>query len=94
MFYGAVFVLLHCIWVAVCTASPRNDTPPIPSELFNSLEELSRLVDIAYCVGTTGVQPPFQCLSHCVEFPDLQLLTVSVVASEYTHTINKINPYL
>ncbi|KAJ5678610.1 hypothetical protein N7462_006854 [Penicillium macrosclerotiorum] len=49
---------------------------PISSELFNSLEELSRLVDISYCVGTTGVQKPFQCLSHCEDFPHLELVTL------------------
>jgi len=45
--------------------------------LFDSLEELSRLVDISYCVGTTGVQQPFQCLSRCAEFPGFELITVS-----------------
>lgn len=77
MFYHTIIAFVHCIWVVVCIASPQNEPQPVPSELFNSLEELSRLVDIAYCVGTTGVQEPFQCLSHCAEFPDLQLLTVS-----------------
>ncbi|CRL27112.1 Lipase, class 3 [Penicillium camemberti] len=47
----------------------------VSTDLFNSLEELSRLVDISYCVGTTGVQQPFQCLSRCTEFPDLELVT-------------------
>ncbi|KAJ5123417.1 hypothetical protein N7448_009514 [Penicillium atrosanguineum] len=53
----------------------RNDTGHISSELFNSLEELSRIVDISYCVSTTGIQEPFQCLSHCAEFPNLELVT-------------------
>ncbi|KAJ5364433.1 Lipase A [Penicillium cataractarum] len=52
----------------------QNDPKPVSNELFNSLEELSRLVDISYCVGTTGVQKPFQCLSHCAEFPNLELI--------------------
>ncbi|KAJ5084342.1 hypothetical protein NUU61_008921 [Penicillium alfredii] len=47
----------------------------VSNELFDSLEELARLVDISYCVGTTGIQKPFQCLSHCAEFPDLELVT-------------------
>lgn len=55
----------------------HNQTRSIEPELFDSLEELSRLVDISYCVGTTGVQKPFQCLSHCAEFADLELVTVS-----------------
>jgi pimeloyl-ACP methyl ester carboxylesterase len=36
---------------------------------------LSRLVDISYCVGNTGVHRPFTCLSRCTEFPDLSLVT-------------------
>lgn len=51
----------------------------ISTALFNSLEELSRLVDVSYCVGTTGIQKPFQCLSRCDEFPDLELVRVSTV---------------
>ncbi|KOS48153.1 hypothetical protein ACN38_g912 [Penicillium nordicum] len=47
----------------------------VSTDLFNSLEELSRLVDISYCIGTTGVHHPFQCLSRCIEFPDLELVT-------------------
>ncbi|KAK3995359.1 Alpha/Beta hydrolase protein [Cladorrhinum sp. PSN332] len=42
--------------------------------LFASLERLSRLVDITYCVGTTGVSKPFSCASRCKDFPTLQLV--------------------
>ena len=42
---------------------------------FASLERLSRLVDIAYCVGTTGVRQPFTCASRCKDFPTLELIT-------------------
>lgn len=59
------------------TSLAQNDTRPVSNELYDSLEELSRLVDISYCVGTSGVQKPFQCLSHCAEFPNLELVTVS-----------------
>lgn len=59
------------------TSLAQNDTQHVSNELFDSLEELSRLVDISYCVGTSGVQKPFQCLSHCEEFPNLELVTVS-----------------
>ena len=52
----------------------------ISAELFNSLEELSRLVDISYCVGTTGVQNPFECLSHCNEFQGFELVTVRSIS--------------
>ncbi|KAJ5257287.1 hypothetical protein N7478_013391 [Penicillium angulare] len=69
---GLAFI--YSLWSTVCVASSQNDTKPVSSELFNSLEELSRLVDIAYCVSTTGVQEPFQCLSHCAEFPEMELI--------------------
>ncbi|PTU19228.1 hypothetical protein P175DRAFT_0502749 [Aspergillus ochraceoroseus IBT 24754] len=48
---------------------------PVSPELFNSLEELARIVDISYCVGNTGVQKPFECLSHCNEFQGFELVT-------------------
>lgn len=46
---------------------------PISSDLFSSLERLARLVDIAYCVGTSGISPPFACASRCKEFPNFEL---------------------
>lgn len=45
----------------------------ISKTLFADLERLSRLVDITYCVGTTGISPPFSCASRCKDFPGLQL---------------------
>lgn len=68
-------LLLYICFLSVATA--QNKYEHVSTELFNSLEELSRIVDISYCVGTTGVQQPFQCLSRCIEFPDLELVTVS-----------------
>ncbi|KAI1415929.1 alpha/beta-hydrolase [Hypoxylon sp. FL1857] len=47
----------------------------ISPSLFASLERLSRLVDITYCVGTTGITPPFSCASRCNDFPTLELVT-------------------
>jgi len=47
--------------------------------LFAELEEFARLVDIAYCVGVTGIQPPFECASRCDEFPEYQLVDVSAI---------------
>lgn len=40
---------------------------------FASLERMARLVDIAYCVGNTGVSKPFSCVSRCKDFPSLRL---------------------
>ncbi|KAJ5944886.1 hypothetical protein N7516_005054 [Penicillium verrucosum] len=65
--------LLLCIcFLSFTTAQTKKH---VSTDLFNSLEELSRLVDISYCVGTTGVHQPFQCLSRCIDFPDLELVT-------------------
>ena len=52
-------------------ASPAT----ISSSLFSSLERFSRLVDISYCVGTTGLSHPFSCVSRCRDFPHLELDT-------------------
>ncbi|KAK2007197.1 lipase [Colletotrichum eremochloae] len=60
---------------------PTNDSkadapPPIVSvELFRSLERTSRIVDITYCVGTSGISPPFSCVSRCKEFPSFTLVS-------------------
>lgn len=47
--------------------------------LFRDLEELSRVVDIAYCVGTAGlgIQKPFLCASRCQDFKHFELVKVS-----------------
>jgi hypothetical protein len=48
----------------------------ISQSLFTSLEELARIVDISYCVGTSGIRKPFSCLSRCSDFdPGFELLT-------------------
>jgi len=48
----------------------------ISAKLFAELEELSRVVDIAYCVGATGlgIQKPFSCLGRCGDFPNFELV--------------------
>jgi pimeloyl-ACP methyl ester carboxylesterase len=70
-----------CYALAICaTALPtrslvNNNNRAISQSLLNSLEELARIVDISYCVGSTGIQPPFKCLSRCSEFPGFELVT-------------------
>ncbi|KAJ8070207.1 hypothetical protein OCU04_000593 [Sclerotinia nivalis] len=51
-----------------------HNQPTIPLPLFHSLEELARLVDISYCIGTSGISKPFQCASRCDEFPGYELV--------------------
>lgn len=45
----------------------------VSADIFSSLERLARLVDIAYCVGTSGVSSPFSCASRCKDFPNFEL---------------------
>lgn len=53
-----------------------NLTPDLKPEtrLFAALERLARLVDVSYCIGTTGIHKPFDCVSRCREFPDITLV--------------------
>lgn len=73
---------LSLLSVCLCALAANNNTAHDIPRLFNSLEEHSRLVDISYCVSTTGIQKPFQCLSRCVEFPNLELITVCSTPSQ------------
>ncbi|KAI9782277.1 MAG: hypothetical protein M1816_001939 [Peltula sp. TS41687] len=62
--------------VAVVKDDDDREKPrPISAELFAELEELSRIVDIAYCVGTTGIMKPFLCASRCQDFDHFELIT-------------------
>ena len=54
---------------------PFNRT--VSRKLFYELEELARIVDVSYCVGTTGIQKPFLCASRCQDFEGFELITVS-----------------
>ncbi|KAF3940141.1 Lipase [Dactylella cylindrospora] len=51
-------------------------THSITPELYSQFEELSRIVDITYCIGTPspGISQPFICPSHCGDFPTFQLI--------------------
>ena len=58
-------------------AQDAATTPTISPALFHELEELSRLVDITYCVTdrpSLGIHKPFRCLSRCADFPDFELI--------------------
>ncbi|KAI1764745.1 alpha/beta-hydrolase [Hypoxylon sp. FL1150] len=80
-------VLLSCLVAPFARGSPLEGQNPITAHddvstadhvsnrLFASLERFSRLVDITYCVGTTGIAPPFSCASRCKDFPTLNLIT-------------------
>lgn len=65
--------------VPIAAELHTNSGHDISAELFADLEELSRIVDISYCVGLTGtgIQKPFQCASRCHEFHAFELVAVS-----------------
>lgn len=65
------FILLSCLLHAVIAT--ETPAPGVSTSLFASLERLARLVDISYCIGTTGISKPFDCLSRCTEFPNVTL---------------------
>lgn len=58
------------------STAKADEGPPsgISNRFFAHLERLSRLVDITYCVGTTGLWHPFECVSRCKDFPTLELV--------------------
>ena len=64
---------------------PTRNNDTISRELFFELEELARIVDISYCVGTAGlgIQKPFECASRCgdEDFKDFELVTVGILVS-------------
>ena len=86
-FYGLYFLCLsaalglvaHCLGAAAPKTDAYRDNI-ITRELFFELEELARIVDVAYCVGSAGlgIQKPFQCASHCgdEDFKNFELVTV------------------
>ena len=61
-------------------ALTANHARKVSQALFDSLEELARIVDVSYCVGSTGVQKPFQCLSRCSDFEGFELVIVCVIS--------------
>ncbi|KIW01737.1 uncharacterized protein PV09_06913 [Verruconis gallopava] len=62
---------------ASLSAGSNASASVISPELFAELEELARIVDISYCVGSVGlgVQKPFSCPSRCGDFPNFELVT-------------------
>lgn len=76
--FGTAFILSTA--VAVTNGSPAHQTPLGPPgvdiQLFDELEELSRIVDVSYCVGYSGVSKPFKCASWCSNLPNFELIEV------------------
>ena len=71
-------LLLEVVLVLVAATADASSSHKrqVSQHLFDSLEELSRIVDISYCVGSTGIHEPFECLSRCKDFEGFELITV------------------
>jgi len=85
---GYVFTFVLLVVTGLCVPStpqvPLHDESnnrTISVKLFAELEELARVVDIAYCVGMTGlgIQKPFECISRCSGFKNFELITASIL---------------
>jgi pimeloyl-ACP methyl ester carboxylesterase len=85
MRYSSIILTLLTLSPSLGHSHPANNLPETPLlpqahsanitlPLFAELEELSRIVDISYCVGTTGISAPFHCASRCSEFPSFELV--------------------
>jgi hypothetical protein len=85
MRYSSIVLTLLTLSPSLGFSHPANNLPETPLfssdrpanitlPLFAELEELSRIVDISYCVGTTGISTPFHCASRCSEFPSFELV--------------------
>ena len=66
----------------------------ISQDLYTELEELARIADVSYCVGYSGIQPPFKCLGRCAEFPTFQLVEVCSSNSTYSIPPSPHPPFL
>lgn len=84
--FSAVKQLLYLSLLWTVDTRPTTQIPIVYTQgtnqnitfkLFAELEELARIVDISYCVGTTGIHKPFICASRCQDFRSFELVTVS-----------------
>lgn len=78
-FHGLLSTLLVVFASHGTAHGSHHPNATISRELFFELEELARIVDISYCVGTAGlgIRSPFECASHCgdEDFRDFDLVT-------------------
>ena len=76
------FIYSCCLATSTVHALPTlaANSRHVSQTLFDSLEELARIVDVAYCVGSTGVHKPFECLNRCSDFVGFELVTVDPTA--------------
>ncbi|RAL08681.1 lipase family protein [Aspergillus homomorphus CBS 101889] len=70
-----VLIARNASFVPVERILPDEVQRSIPWELFDALNQLARVVDVSYCVGSTGLRRPFECLSHCADLEGFELIT-------------------
>ncbi|KMU88733.1 feruloyl esterase A [Coccidioides immitis H538.4] len=68
------FVLATVLFLSALAQPYDGTSRRVSQKLFDSLEELARIVDITYCVGTTGIYKPFRCAGRCKEFEGFELV--------------------
>ncbi|EER24741.1 Lipase family protein [Coccidioides posadasii C735 delta SOWgp] len=68
------FVLATVLFLSALARPYDGTSRRVSQKLFDSLEELARIVDITYCVGTTGIYKPFRCAGRCKEFEGFELV--------------------
>ncbi|RMZ74075.1 Extracellular triacylglycerol lipase [Pyrenophora seminiperda CCB06] len=78
----SLLVCCCCVLIVTAALAGAHNTANaslITQKLFWELEQLARIVDIAYCVGTAGlgIQKPFRCASRCSDgdFDTFELVT-------------------
>ena len=76
--------LISTSLTAASTRASRDGSRDVSQKLFDSLEELARVVDVSYCVGSTGIHQPFECLSRCKDFQGFELITVCYISVSNT----------
>lgn len=96
LFWTLAILQVETLQVPLSGTSLLTARRGISEELFADLEELSRIVDITYCVGLTGtgIQKPFECLSRCHEFRGFELVTVSVIRDSPLSSITKLSDFV
>jgi lipase (class 3) len=75
--FAALLPLVAAEQFPILQADHDHPDRTVSAALFAELEELSRIVDIAYCVGLQGpgIQEPFECFSHCADFENFELVS-------------------
>ena len=79
----APFLLTLYLSTSLASVLPQlplgHSSPPhhVTQEVFDELEELARIVDISYCVGSlgTGISKPFECAGRCSDFENFELVS-------------------